>query len=216
MAKNLIIAIIMTIAFIQVNAQLLIDDFTTGSLSQKNISTVGEQKFDQNGSSIINGKRTTIVRIRQNPEKQFFQAKISDGKLVASIGYSIIGVLELQYGWGTTTKLNKDLSSYKNIHIEYEGKSNFGRVYIDMFSNGPNRAYWRGKGNMDNFQGSIASNGSNRSFTLKVPLKDFTNAQDNTSVPNKFTINDVDNFKFHFITQSKPGINFVVKKIWIE
>ncbi len=133
------------------------------------------------------------------------------------MGYGIIGVTELIYGHKSNKKLDLDLSKKKNINIEYEAKSNFGRVYVSLFSNGPNRAYWRGGGRAyEVFQGSVATNGSNRPFILKIPLSEFQSAQDNANAENKFTMKDVDIFKIQFIAQGKQGLNFTVTKIWID
>lgn len=196
---------------------LILDDFDSGPLLQQSSTAIDNETYNQNGATIQGGKRTVITRIKKNLDEQSLQTKISNGKLIASMGYGITGVVELQYGWGIPTKLNLNLSGYKYMNVEYEGKSNFGRVYVDLFSNGPNRAFWRGAGDpVDVYQGSIAPNGSNRPFVLKIPLVQFTKAQDNASVENEFTMDDVDNLKVYFITQGTPGLNFAVKKIWFE
>ena len=211
------ITIIVLALVVNLNAQIVLDDFSTGPMNQTNVSSVGEQKKDQTGNKISNGKRSVILKINENPDKQLFQAKIAKERLVASMGYGITGVVELRYGYDSKEKLNLNLIKFKNIHIEYEAKSNFGRVYVSLFSNGPNRAFWRGDGRpTEVFQGSIAPNGSNRPFTLKIPLSEFTSAQDNAGVENKFTMNDVDYFKIQFISQGMQGLTFAVKKIWIE
>ena len=211
------ITFLAVILSLSLNAQLVVDDFSTGQMNQANESASGEKKYNQTGNTILNKKRSVVLRIKENPEKQLFQAKIPKGNLVASMGYSITGVLELRYGYDSPEKLDLDLSRYKNIHIEYEAKSNFGRVYVNLFSNGPNRAFWRGGGRTTEvYQGSVAPNGSNRPFVLKIPLSEFTSAQDNAGVKSKFTMKDVDFFKIAFLTQGKQGLNFAVKKIWIE
>tara|TARA_R110002050_G_scaffold204522_4_gene340246 strand:- start:180888 stop:181538 length:651 start_codon:yes stop_codon:yes gene_type:complete len=202
---------------IQVNAQIVLDDFTTGPLVQTNLSAQGSITYNQTGNKIFNKKRSTIVKIGENPENQLFQTKISAGKLTASLGAGIIGAIELRYGGNRLDELNLDLSTYKTLNIEYQTKSNFGRVYVSMFSNGPNRAFWRGGGNTNEvYQGSISLNGSNRPFVLKIPLNQFISAQDNASVENKFTIKNVDFLKIQFICQGQQGLNFSVSKIWIE
>lgn len=196
---------------------LLIDDFETGPMTQQSTGTIGKETFDQNGDGIIGKKRTVVTRIKENPDEQTLNTKITNGKLLTSLGYGITGVVELQYGWGIPHKLNLNLSGYQHMHIEYEGKSNFGRVYVDLFSNGPNRAFWRGAGDpVAVYQGSISDNGSSGPFELKIPLNQFTSAQDNAAVENLFTLTDVDNIKVYFISQSQPGLNFAVKKIWFE
>lgn len=218
--KNFITIILLTAFAITLsNAQsIIIDDFSTGSLSFKTVKEVGEKKFNQEGTKILNDKRTVVLKIKHNNDKQYFQTFIKNGRLVTSIGYNITGVVELRYGYDNTKKLNLDLSIYKYLHIAYEAKSNFGRVYVSLFSNGPNRAFWRGGGNTTEvYQGSLSSGGHNkRNFEIKIPLKEFISAQDNANVENKFTMKDVDNFKIQFITQGQQGINFAVKKIWID
>jgi len=217
--KNLIITITLFIVFVMsVNAQLVIDDFATGTLPITTVKEVGNKKFDQTGTNILNKKRSVVLRIKENADQQFFQTFIKKGRLVTSIGYGITGVVELRYGYDNPKKLNLDLTKHKYLHIEYEAKSNFGRVYVSMFSNGPNRAFWRGGGNTTEvYQGSLNLGGSNkRNFEIKIPLDEFISAQDNANAENKFTMSDVDYFKIQFMTQGLQGINFAVKKIWIE
>lgn len=202
---------------LNLNAQIVLDDFSTGSMKQINVSAAGEQKHDQSGTKILDSNRRLTLKIKENSDKQLFQCKIKSGRLIASMGYGITGVVELIYGHESNKKLDLDLSSKRNINIEYEAKSNFGRVYVSMFSNGPNRAYWRGGGKAyEVFQGSVTPNGRTKSFVLKIPLSEFQSAQDNANVTNKFTMKDVDVFKIQFLSQGKQGLNFAVNKIWIE
>lgn len=199
------------------NAQIIIDDFTTGALPFTTVTQEGEKEFNQRGNKILNGSRLVILKIGENPDTQFFQTTIIKGRLITSMGYGIIGAVELRYGYNSKEKLNQDLSTYKSIKIAYEAKSNFGRVYVDLFSNGPNRAFWRGGGDTKVFKGSLNPSGSNNNnFEITIPLADFTSAQDNAGVENKFRMSDVDYFKFHFMSQGLQGINFAIKKIWIE
>lgn len=215
--KQIIPILIVFAISIQVNAQIVFDDFTTGAMGQTNLSAQGERTYDQTGRTILNNKRSVIVKISENPENQLFLTKISAGKLIASLGTGIIGAIELRYGGNRLDELNLDLSTYKTLNISYHTKSNFGRVYVSMFSNGPNRAFWRGGGNTNEvYQGSISLNGSNRPFVLKIPLNELISAQDNAGVENKFTIKDVDFFKIQFICQGQQGLNFSVSKIWME
>jgi len=217
-SKNIIATItLFTLLVMSVNAQIIIDDFTTGTLPFTTVKVAGEKKFDQTGASILNKKRSVILKIKKNADQQFFQTFIKKGRLVTSIGYGITGVVELRYGYDNPKKLNLNLTKHKYIHIEYEAKSNFGRVYVSMFSNGPNRAFWRGAGNRVVYQGSLNPGGSNKkNFEIKIPLDEFISAQDNANVENKFTMSDVDYFKIQFISQGLQGLNFAVTKIWIE
>ncbi|MEM8999871.1 MAG: hypothetical protein AAGB24_06370 [Bacteroidota bacterium] len=112
-------------AAINTNAQLVIDDFSTGDMNQAR-SSIGEKEYHQSGSKILKKKRSLTIKIKENPQKQLFQAKIRKGKLVSSIGYEITGVLELRYGGNRGDATDLDLTQYKNIHIAYKGKSNFG------------------------------------------------------------------------------------------
>ncbi len=216
--KKIISTLVLVLVTLTVtNAQIVLDDFTTGDFSQTNLFTKGEKTYEQSGSNIINIKRSVILKINENSEAQMLQTKIVKGKLIASLGVGIEGAIGLRYGGNRSDELNLNLTKYKNIHIEYETKSNYGRVYVSLFSNGPNRAFWRGGGNTNEvFQGSIATNGSNRPFVLKIPLSEFISAQENAGAENKFTMENVDYFKIQFIAQGKQGLNFSVKKIWIE
>jgi len=207
--KTIVLSLSLFLAGI-VNAQLVLDDFTTGLVSQKQHSELNEMKFTQTGPRIINDQRDFIVKIKKNDDKQLVLSKIHKGRMVISIGYNITGVIELRYGYDRSKPLNQDLSAYRFLNIAYEAKSNFGRVYTSMFSNGPNRAFWRGGGNREIFAGK------ERNFVLKIPLSELQKAQDNKNVTNTFTIKDVDHIKIQFIAQNKRGLNFAINKIWFE
>lgn len=215
--KTLLTTTILAFTSLVFNAQLVVDDFSTAPMTQINVKNTGEKDFKQTGNRVLNKKRTVVLKIKDNPENQQFLAQVDKGKLVASIGCGITGVAELRYGYDSEEKMNLDLSRYKHLNIQYDVKSNFGRVYVSMFSNGPNRAFWRG-GNRTTelFQGSVAPNGSNRPFVLKIPLNDFISAQANAGGENKFTMKDVDYMKVQFLSQGKQGLNFAITKIWFE
>ncbi len=193
-----------------VNAQLTLDDFTTGQLSQQQHLELNEYKSTQNGTKILNNQRDVLVKIKKNNDKQLVLSKIQKGRMVVSIGYNITGVIELRYGYDRSKPLNLDLSNYKYLNIVYEAKSNFGRVYTSMFSNGPNRAFSRGGGKRELFEGK------ERDFTLKIPLAELQKAQDNKNTINAFTIKDVDHIKIQFIAQNRRGLNFTIKDISFE
>ncbi|WP_027077648.1 hypothetical protein [Maribacter antarcticus] len=212
-----ILTTLLVFATLALNAQLVVDDFSTAAMRQVNVKTPGEKEFKQTGNRVLNKKRTVVIKIKDNPENQLFLAQIAKGKLVSSIGCGITGVVELRYGYDSTEKMNLDLSKYKNLNIQYDVKSNFGRVYVSLFSNGPNRGLWRGRNRTTElFQGSVAPNGSSRPFVLKIPLNEFIKIQDNSEVDNKFTIKDVDYMKVQFLSQGKQGLNFIVNKIWFD
>jgi hypothetical protein len=204
-------------ANLALNAQLVVDDFSTAQLKQVNVKTPGEKYFKQTGNRVLNKKRTVVLKIKDNPEDQLFLVQIAKEKLVSSVGCGITGVVELRYGYDSIEKMNLDLSTYKHLNIHYDVKSNFGRVYVSLFSNGPNRGFWRGRDRTTElFQGSLGPNGSSRPFVLKIPLNEFINAQDNPKVENKFTMKDVDYIKVQFLSQGKQGLNFTVSKIWFD
>ncbi|MFP2997078.1 hypothetical protein ABN763_14270 [Spongiivirga sp. MCCC 1A20706] len=192
------------------HAQIVVDDFSSGNLSQQQHSALKETKLTQSGSTILNTQRDVITRIKKNDDRQLMLTKIEKGRMVSSIGYNITGVIELRYGYNRKKPLNLDLSTYKYLNIEYEAKSNFGRVYTSMFSNGPNRAFWRGGSKTERFEGN------QRPFTLKIPLNELQKAQDNSQRNNTFTIKDVDHIKIQFIAQNQRGLNFAITKIWFE
>lgn len=193
-----------------VYGQIVLDDFSTGPMSQKQHTALNESKLTQTGSKILNNQRDILVKIKKNDDKQLVLSKIEKGRMVTSMGYNITGAIELRYGYDRTKPLNLNLSKYKFLTVEYEAKSNFGRVYTSMFSNGPNRAFWRGGGNRTLFEGK------ERDFTLKIPLAELQKAQDNKNTTNTFTIKDVDHIKIQFIAQNKRGLNFAIKSIYFE
>ncbi|NER18694.1 hypothetical protein [Spongiivirga citrea] len=206
--KTIFLGISLFVSFIA-HGQIVLDDFSTGPMSQKKHSTIAESKLTQSGSNILNNQRDILVKIKKNDDKQLILSKIEKGRMVISMGYNITGAIELRYGYDRTKPLNLNLSKYKSLNIEYEAKSNFGRVYTSMFSNGPNRAFWRGGGNRTLFEGK------ERGFTLKIPLVELQKAQDNKNT-NAFTIKDVDHIKIQFLAQNKRGLNFTIKNIYFE
>ncbi len=186
---------------VSLNAQLVVDDFKSGDLTNKTMG-LGESDFMyQTGNSIIGKTRQIRAKVNQNPFNQNFQVAVKNGKIVISAAYDTRGTVYLGYGKDSNNKaapMNLDLSSYKNLKIEYDGKSTVNGIFIALFT-GTSRATY-GK-HVEAKEGKIV-------FT--IPLKDFE------KISPKYTLKDIDFIRFQFDSRSKTGCNMAINKIWFE
>ncbi len=198
--KKLFTLLIATIT-ININAQLVVDDFKTGNLATASLGS-GESEFMyQTGNSIIGKTRQIHAKVNQNPFGQNFQVTVKDDKLVISAAYDTRGTVYVGYGKNSSNKaspMNLDLSSYKSLKIEYDGKSTINGIHVALFT-GTSRATY-GK-HIEAREGKI---------THTIPLKDFE------KVGPKYTLKDIDFIRFQFDSRSKTGCNMAINKIWFE
>jgi len=210
-----LLAIVFSIAFAE--AQQVWDDFTTGSLKQ--ITTLQAEKIniEQPGKNILGGTRYITYNVTENPYQQLFQLAIQKGALISSTGFGTASSMSITYGGNRERALNMDLSQYKTIKIAFKGKSNFARVYLNMWSNGANRAFWRGnKENHVPFHGSINAMGVNSEKVISIPLEQLRAKDATTESPSAFDIADVDSVLIQFYGFPATGVNYAIDKIWVE
>ncbi|MDN5202369.1 hypothetical protein QQ008_13365 [Fulvivirgaceae bacterium BMA10] len=196
--KTIFLILILALA-INSNAQLLIDDFSSGELSTTNFSETDTELF-QSGRNIVGNNRELKVHIGNKEDGQNVQAAIKNNKLISSFGYNTSGVLKINYGRapGGKKPLNLDASSYSDLRIEFEAKSSKSHFYVSLFTNN-SRAVWNSH--------LIGREGS---YLLKVPLSELKVVDDG------FTLNDIDQIRFQFNSSSITGHNFAIKKIWFQ
>ncbi|PHQ27894.1 hypothetical protein [Leeuwenhoekiella nanhaiensis] len=210
-----LLAIVFSIAFAE--AQQIWDDFTTGPLKQITTLQAEKIKIEQPGENILGGTRYITYNVTENPYQQLFQLAIQKGALISSTGFGTASSMSITYGGNRERALNMDLSQYKTIKIAFKGESNFARVYLNMWSNGANRAFWRGnKENHVPFHGSINAMGVNSEKVISIPLEQLTTKDATTESPSAFNIADVDSALIQFYGFPATGVNYAIDKIWVE
>lgn len=203
--------------FALAEAQQVWDDFTTGPLKQITTLQAEKIKIEQPGNNILGGTRYITYNVTENPYQQLFQLAIHKGALISSTGYGTASSVSITYGGNREQALNMDLSQYKTIKIAFNGKSNFARVYLNMWSNGANRAFWRGNGeNHVPFHGSINGMGVNSEKVISIPLDQLTAKEATAESPSAFDIADVDSVLIEFYGFPATGVNYAIDKIWVE
>ncbi|RMB58016.1 hypothetical protein EAX61_10380 [Dokdonia sinensis] len=214
--KNLIILSCLLLSCLT-NAQILWDDFSTGEVALFTTKKASKEKIEREGKTIIGNKRTILYNVGENPYDQLFQFQIKDGLLISSTGFGTASSMTVSYGGMRKDALNMDLSKYKTVNISFKGKSNFARVYLNMWTNGPNRAFWRGNGkDLTPFHGSINDAGHHKGKVITMELSHFTKKQPSDGSPGKFEMSDVDGIKFEFYGYPSTGLNYAIDKIWVE
>lgn len=188
---------------IAASAQKIIDDFSQGAMSlQTHSSLSSEAQWFQSGSSssLVGGNRSLKLKLSGNSDQQEVQVSVRNNKLIGSFGYNVRGVLYVNYG--STPKgnkpLNLNLSTYKNLKIEFESKASKTNFHVALFTNS-DRAVW--KQHVEKREGKI---------TVTIPLKSLN------IIGANFTLTDVDYIRFQFNSASIVGNNFAVQKIWLQ
>lgn len=179
------------------NAQLIIDDFSTGELTSRSFSAT-DSEFAQSGDNIAGKKRTLLLHISRSEDNQEVQVAIKKNKLVASFGYNARGVLKVNYGSTAASNpkpLNLNVSPYKNLIVEFEGMNSQSGFHVTL-STHRDRAFWR-----DNIKERKGN------YILTIPLVEFK------KVGKNFTFKDIDTIKFQFNSNLITGHNFAIKKI---
>lgn len=195
-----IIPLVALIASMGLNAQLLVDDFKTGNLSNIMFNSGENDPLFQNGNSIVGNRRKIHAKINQNPFDQNIQVSIKNGILAISAAYDTRGTVYMGYGQNKNgnTPLNLDVSSYKNLNIAFEAKGTVNGIYVSLFT-GTSRGV---------FSSHVQARESD--FVFKVPLSKIK------KVGEKYTLKDIDHIRFQFDSRSKTGCNMAIKKIWFE
>lgn len=214
--KNLIILSCLLLSSLT-NAQILWDDFSSGEVTLFTTKKASKEKIEREGKTIIGNKRTILYSVGENPYDQLFQFQVKDGLLISSTGFGTASSMSISYGGMRKNALNLDLSKYKTVNISFKGKTNFARVYLNMWSNGPNRGFWRGNGKDSSpWHGSINAVGHHKEKVIRIPLDQLTKKKATPESPGKFSLTDVDGIKFEFYGYPATGLNYAIDKIWVE
>ncbi|NER18695.1 hypothetical protein [Spongiivirga citrea] len=198
--KKIITIIILLIAGIT-NAQLVVDDFKTGTINKKTYTTGSGIVSTQKGNGIVKGIRSINAKIRQNPNDHGMELSIKNGLLTMSYGYDTRGTTFVNYGVdknGENMPMNLNLKDYKTLKVEFEAKSTINGININMFTGNRYAAYG------DHVR---AREGK---FVKEIPLKDLRPTHKD------FTLSDIDYIRFQFDSRSKTGCNMAINKIWFE
>jgi len=199
--KNLITTITLFALFIMsVNAQLVIDDFTTGEIEKLTFKDRVGERFLQTGENIIGKVRQISSKLNQNPFGQNMQLSIKDGLLVMTYAYDTRGTTYVNYGVDKNGNkpLNLDGSKYKKMKIEFAAKSTINGLYVSLFTSNDRAVYSK---HVPAREGKLI---------FEVPLKGFR------KIGKNFTFSDIDYIRFQFDSRSKTGCNMAINKIWFE
>ena len=182
------------------NAQLVIDDFKTGSFNNITFTTGESEQLFQTGHGIIGKTRRIHAKINQNPFEQNFQVAVKQGLFVMTAAYDTRGTTYVGYGHGKkgSQPLNLNVSKYKNLKIEFAGKSTVNGIYISLFT-GTSRGVY-----------SSHVPAREGTFVFTVPLSNIKKVGPN------YTLKDIDHIHFQFDSRSKTGCNMAISKIWFE
>ena len=192
---------ISTFIYISTNAQLIIDDFSTGELKAQSFTKKDNGKLYQQGNNIVKKSRMLIPIAGANPYNQAMQLTIKNGEMVISYPYGTRGsTLQVGYGYTPigTKPMNLDTSKYKRLRIAFAAKSTINGLNITFFGTEGRAAY---SNHIPAREGP---------FVFDVLLKDLK------YVYKKFTLSDIDHLFFQFDSRSKTGCNMAIDKIWFE
>ena len=199
--KNLITTITLFALFIMsVNAQLVIDDFTTGEIEKLTFKDRVGERFLQTGENIIGKVRQISSKLNQNPFGQNMQLSIKDGLLVMTYAYDTRGTTYVNYGVDKNgnAPLNLELSKYKTLKIKFSAKSTVNGIYVSLFT-GTSRGV---------FSKHIPAREGE--FTFEIPLNEIK------KIGEKYNLKDIDYIRLQFDSRSKTGCNMAIDKIWFE
>ncbi len=200
--KNLIatIAFLVLGVTINLNAQLLVDDFSTGPFAKKAFDIGTSTHFFQNGTGIIGKDRRIYTKVNQNPYNQDIQVTVKKGFLVISAAYDTRGTVYVGYGHNKKglVPMNKDVSKYKTLKIKFAAKSTINGIYVSLFT-GTSRGVF-----------SSHVQAREGEFTFPIPLRSIKKIGPN------YTLSDIDYIRFQFDSRSKTGCNMAIDKIWFE
>lgn len=197
--KTIILIIALAATFIM-NAQLVVDDFTTGAVDKITFFDRSDDRKLQTGKNIVGTYRQVFAKLNQNPYAQNMQLSIKDGLLVMSYAYDTRGTTYVNYGVDKSgnAPLNLDLSKYKSLKVEFEAKSTINGINLNLFTGTTYAAYGK---HVPAREGK---------FVFTIPFSEIKPTGD------KFTFADIDYIRLQFDSRSKTGCNMAVSKIWFE
>jgi len=197
--KNLLTILVLTLT-LSLHAQLVVDDFTTGTIEKLIFKDRVGERFLQTGENIIGKVRQVSSKLNQNPYGQNMQLSIKNGLLVMSYAYDTRGTTYVNYGVDKNGNqpLNLDVSNYKSIKVEFEAKSTINGINLNLFTGTTYAAYGK---HVQAREGT---------FVFSIPFSEIK------PTGKKFTFSDIDYIRFQFDSRSKTGCNMAINKIWFE
>ncbi|CAN0584077.1 unnamed protein product [Ectocarpus sp. 12 AP-2014] len=185
---------------LSMNAQLVVDDFTTGEVDKLTFTDRTENRKLQTGANIIGNYRQVYSKVNQNPFEQNMQLSVKNGLLVMSYAYDTRGTTYVNYGVNKSgnSALNLDLSKFKSLKVEFEAKSTINGINLNLFTGTTYAAYGK---HVPAREGK---------FVFTIPFSEIKPTGD------KFTFSDIDYIRLQFDSRSKTGCNMAVTKIWFE
>jgi hypothetical protein len=197
--RIIITSIVFVLAF-SMNAQLVVDDFTTGPVDKLTYVGMTDHRTLLSGSTIIGKYRQIYSKVNQNPYKQNMQLSIKKGLLVLSYAFDTRGTTYVNYGVGKkgNAPLNLNLSTYKSLKVEFEAKSTINGINLNLFTGTTYAAYGK---HVPAREGT---------FVFTIPFSEIKPTGD------KFTYSDIDYIRLQFDSRSKTGCNMAINKIWFE
>jgi len=197
--KNLLTILVLTLT-LSLHAQLVVDDFTTGTIEKLTFKDRVGERFLQTGENIIGKVRQVSSKLNQNPYGQNMQLSIKNGLLVMSYAYDTRGTTYVNYGVDKNGNqpLNLDVSNYKSIKVEFEAKSTINGINLNLFTGTTYAAYGK---HVQAREGT---------FVFSIPFSEIK------PTGKKFTFSDIDYIRFQFDSRSKTGCNMAINKIWFE
>lgn len=194
------ITIVVLAVSLTMNAQLIVDDFTTGEVDKITFVDRTDDRKLQSGKNIVGMYRQVFAKLNQNPYEQNMQLGIKDGLLVMSYAYDTRGTTYVNYGVDKSgnAPLNLDLSNYKSLKVEFGAKSTINGINLNLFTGTTYAAYGK---HVPAREGK---------FVFTIPFAEIKPTGD------KFTFADIDYIRLQFDSRSKTGCNMAVSKIWFE
>lgn len=192
---------ILTITFsLNINAQLIVDDFSTGEIDKLIFVDRNDNKKLQSGKNIIGNYRQVNTKLSQNIYGQNMVLSIKKGLLIMSYSYDTKGTTYVNYGVNKSgnAPLNLDVSKYKSLKIEFDAKSTVNGINLSLFTENVRATYGK---HVPAREGK---------FVFTIPFSEIK------PVGKEFTFSDVDYIRLQFDSRSKTGCNMAISKIWFQ
>jgi len=197
--KNLLTILVLALT-ISLNGQLVIDDFTTGTIEKLTFADGESERFLQTGGNIVGKARQIFAKVNQNPYGHNMQLSIKNGLLVMTYAYDTRGTTYVNYGVDKNgnAPMNLKLDKYKTLKIKFAAKSTVNGIYVSLFT-GTSRGVY-----------SKHVQAREGTFDFEIPLIEIK------KIGEKYNLKDIDYIRFQFDSRSKTGCNMAIDKIWFE
>ncbi len=191
-----IIYILLLLVAMSSHAQLLVNDFATGTAAVTHTNELNTDSSSTQTGAMISGKRKIVARLSQDSDKQGVRYGVLNKKLVASFGYNSRGVIKVIYGHGAELpNLDVDLTKFTKLVVTYEGLSENAPFYISLFTNSQRAVY------------STSVSRRPGVYRLEIPFSKFD------IIGKGFKWNDLDSMVFQFGASALTGNNFAITRI---